>query len=306
MEPKVHIVLASYNGEKFLRQQVETLAAQTYKNLSVEICDDGSSDGTVELAKKLCREYPFLSLHINEKNLGYVMNFLEGIKRSRADYIMLCDQDDLWMEDKVEITLKAMQEQEERTKNVPVLVYTDAMNFESETGKDLGSFHENSHLNTKNVYTAHLFMENKCIGCTVMINRFVKEYLEQTPEEIRVHDWWLALICAHFGKIVYVPMCTLRYRQHGNNMIGGQSFGSYIRSRLQGIARQKNVIRETVTQGQCFEKVFGDRMTEEQRKTAKAFAGLYETNGFVRRIRLCRYGFWKSGFVRNAGLMFLI
>ena len=59
MEPKVHIVLASYNGEKFLRQQVETLAAQTYKNLSVEICDDGSSDGTVELAKKLCREYPF-------------------------------------------------------------------------------------------------------------------------------------------------------------------------------------------------------------------------------------------------------
>ena len=81
---------------------------------------------------------------------------------------------------------------------------------------------------------------------------------------------------------------------------------SYIRSRLQGIARQKNVIRETVTQGQCFEKVFGDRMTEEQRKTAKAFAGLYETNGFVRRIRLCRYGFWKSGFVRNAGLMFLI
>lgn len=173
------------------------------------------------------------------------------------------------------------------------------MNFESETGKDLGSFHENSHLNTKKVDTAHLFMENKCIGCTVMINRFVKEYLEQTPEEIRVHDWWLALICAHFGKIVYVPMCTLRYRQHGNNMIGGQSFGSYIRSRLQGIARQKNVIRETVTQGQCFEKVFGDRMTEEQRKTAKAFAGLYETNGFVRRIRLCRYGFWKSGFVQQ-------
>ena len=99
MEPKVHIVLASYNGEKFLRQQVETLAAQTYKNLSVEICDDGSSDGTVELAKKLCREYPFLSLHINEKNLGYVMNFLEGIKRSRAVYSMLCAPDDLGMVD---------------------------------------------------------------------------------------------------------------------------------------------------------------------------------------------------------------
>lgn len=71
MEPKVHIVLASYNGEKFLRQQVETLAAQTYKNLSVEICDDGSSDGTVDWQKTV-PGVSFLSLHNNEKNLGYV------------------------------------------------------------------------------------------------------------------------------------------------------------------------------------------------------------------------------------------
>ena len=306
MEPKVHIVLASYNGEKFLRQQVETLAAQTYKNLSVEICDDGSSDGTVELAKKLCREYPFLSLHINEKNLGYVMNFLEGIKRSRADYIMLCDQDDLWMEDKVEITLKAMQEQEERTKNVPVLVYTDAMNFESETGKDLGSFHENSHLNTKKVDTAHLFMENKCIGCTIMMNRAILPYLRELPEEIRVHDWWLALICSHFGAIGYLPEATLMYRQHEGNQIGGTSYSGYLRKRISKMKEQRQVLFDTYRQGKAFLRVFDSQMTKEQRKTATKFATMADASFFGRRYLALRYGFLKSGLIRNAGLFFLL
>ena len=249
MKEQVEIVMATYNGEKYIKEQLDSLLSQSHPYLLVDVCDDGSTDDTVSIVKDYEKKDSRVRLFENKTNQGYIRNFMSGIVRCDSPYIMLCDQDDIWNWDKVELTLEKMKLMERENPEKPVLVFTDAMNFDSSTGKKLGRFHEMSHLNVKKVDTAHLFMENKCIGCTVMINRFVKEYLEQTPEEIRVHDWWLALICAHFGKIVYVPMCTLRYRQHGNNMIGGQSFGSYIKSRLQGIARQKNVIRETSDPG---------------------------------------------------------
>lgn len=307
--PLVHIVLATYNGEKFLRQQLDSIVAQDYENWQVEICDDGSTDSTKNIVKEYVEKDSRFSLHENEHNLGYVMNFLEGIRRSHGDYIMLCDQDDIWYPNKISLTLNRAIEAESllsSPEKQPVLVFGDAMNFESDSGKDMGRFHEMSHFDTKKVDTAHLFMENKCIGCTILVNKAVRSYLEEMPEEIRVHDWWLALICSHFGKICYVDEPLLRYRQHGGNMIGGNSYSSYVKKRISQLKQQRQTLRDTVAQGKRFFELFQEKMTKEQKEVAEHFALLYNRNWFMRKIDLIRYGFWKSGFTRNVGLLFLL
>ena len=97
----VLIVVATYNGEKFLREQLDSLLSQSYENIAVEICDDGSSDETLAIAEEYCEKDKRFSLHRNETNQGYVKNFLKALQRSRASYMMLCDQDDIRNNDKV-------------------------------------------------------------------------------------------------------------------------------------------------------------------------------------------------------------
>lgn len=302
----VHIVMATYNGEKYLQEQMDSLLSQTYADITVEVCDDGSCDKTPEIVKQYADRDERVSLYMNEKNQGYVKNFLSGIRRKEAQYTMLCDQDDIWYKDKVEVTLCAMREAEAKYGDVPILVYTDAMNYDSKTKSEQGRFHANSHLQVKKVDTPHLFMENKCIGCTVMINHSLAAYIEKIPEEIRVHDWWLALIAAHFGKIVYVDQPTLYYRQHSGNMIGGDTYGGYIKQRTLCMQQQKSVLQATYRQAGAFLQCYEDKMTAQQIRIAKRFATMEQANWFVRRKRVLCDGYRKSGFVRNAGLMLLI
>lgn len=306
MKDQVHIVLATYNGEKYLREQIDSLLVQTYSNLFIEVCDDGSTDGTVDLVKEYEARDNRVHLHQNPHNLGYVKNFLEGMKRSRAPYIMLCDQDDIWQRDKVEVTLHAMHQAEKEETERPILVFTNAVAFDSASGQDRGLFHESSHLNVKKVDTAHLFMENKCIGCTMMMNQEILAYLDELPEEIRVHDWWLALICSHFGSIAYLPKATLRYRQHGGNMIGSSSYTGYLKKRLAHGREQRQALYQTYRQGAAFCRVFQKRLTPEQLALARCFAGMEQAGWLARRYRIIRFGFTKSGWIRNIGLFLMI
>ena len=187
------------------------------------------------------------------------------------------------------------------------MVFTDAESYDDVSKTDIGSFHKMSHLDTKKVDTAHLFMENKCIGCTIMCNAKVRDYLTELPEEIRVHDWWLALICSHFGKVVYVDKMTLHYRQHSDNMIGTSSFFQYVAKRIRHIKEQKESLRATFAQGTAFYRMFGEQITDpERKKCAYEFAKMSESNAVKRRVLALRYGFLKSGLVRNLALMFLI
>lgn len=302
----VHIVMATYNGERFLREQMDSLLCQSYENITIEVCDDGSSDETLAIIHEYCEKDKRVSLHQNKSNEGYVNNFLKGIKRSNAPYTMLCDQDDIWYKDKVEHTLVKMKQIEGEKNDVPILIYSDAMNYDSDTGKELGRFHESSHLNTKKVDTPHLFMENKCIGCTCMVNRRIQTYLGELPEQIRVHDWWLALISSHFGKIAYLNEPTLFYRQHSSNMIGGDSYGDYVKDRLSKVERQRMVLRDTYRQAAAFLKCFRSQMSEEQIRIAEQFAQMEYAGWFGKRKRVIANGFYKSGLVRNIGLMLLM
>ena len=276
---EIGIILATYNGEKYLREQLDSILSNTFKDYEIHICDDGSTDGTIAIAKEYAEKYPQITLWQNEQNQGYTRNFLKAVQRETFPYFMFCDQDDIWKPDKIEVTYRAMKSAEEK-ENGPILVFTDAESYDDVSKTDIGSFHKMSHLDTKKVDTAHLFMENKCIGCTIMCNAKVRDYLTELPEEIRVHDWWLALIC---------------------------SFFQYVAKRIRHIKEQKESLRATFAQGTAFCRMFGEQITDpERKKCAYEFAKMSESNAVKRRVLALRYGFLKSGLVRNLALMFLI
>lgn len=306
----VSIVLSTYNGEKYLREQLDSILTGTYQNIRIEISDDCSGDNTLEIVKEYQEKYPEqIYIHQNEKNLGYTMNFLSAIERSVGDYIMLCDQDDIWNPDKVEKTLAKMKESEKNLKGKPVLVFTDAWLYdEKQKGNPMPLFHKSSHLNTKKVDISHLLIENKCIGCTTMVNKEIKNYISKLPDsdEIRVHDWWLALICSLFGGIFYLDEPTLKYRQHGGNMIGGTSFGAYFANRLHSLKEQRQSVIYCTKQAGAFLRLFGDVIEKKDEKILSAFTSLMDKNWFVRHYRLMWYGFWKSGISRNVGLFIIL
>lgn len=307
MEANIHIVLATYNGARYIRQQLDSVLANGRDDITIEICDDGSTDGTIEIVREYEKKYDFIRVHENRENLGYAKNFLEGVKRSRSPYIMLCDQDDIWDRDKIGRTLDAMKRLEKKHENggeKPLLVFTDARNYDSETGREFGSFHQNSHLDVTKTDTAHLLMENKCLGCTVMVNAAVLPYLETVPDEVRVHDWWLALICSRFGEISYLAETTLQYRQHRGNMIGGSSFSAYLKNRLINLKKQREALELTFAQGTAFYRLFEDRLKGET--ATGAFSRMRDAGFWRRRWYAVRYGFWKSGFMRNVALMILL
>ena len=306
-QARIHIVLAAYNGASYIREQLDSVLAGGRDDIWIEICDDGSTDDTVRIAREYEAKYGCIGVHENEKNLGYVKNFIEGIKRSKRPYIMLCDQDDIWDADKIARTMRAMEQLEQKQRNketTPLLVFTDAVNFDSDTKRQCGSFHQSSHLDVAKTDPAHLLMENKCIGCTVMVNAAVRPFLDTLPEEVRVHDWWLALICSQFGEISYLAETTLQYRQHRGNMIGGSSFSDYVKNRISHLKRQKEALEQTFAQGEAFYRVFQNEL--EGQPAVRAFARMGSAGFWRRRWYTVRYGFWKSGWVRNIALLLML
>ena len=158
----------------------------------------------------------------------------------------------------------------------------------------------------KKVDLSSLLMENKCIGCSVMINRALADKLVTIPVGIRYHDWWLALIAAAFGKVVFLDEMTLLYRQHEDNQVGGKSFLSYVTDRLSGFTSQRNALEDTYRQGELFYAVYGKELSGDKARAAGAFAMMRDGDFISKRMSALRYGFTKSGFVRNAGLFILM
>ncbi|NLZ83292.1 MAG: glycosyltransferase, partial [Clostridiales bacterium] len=124
----VSIIIATYNGEKYIAEQIDSILKSSYQDMEIYIYDDGSQDGTMDILKRYEANYPDI-IHVkqNESNLGVTLNFLKAIRRTTTDYVMLCDQDDVWKIDKIAMTLKRMRHMEaQMDKKLPMAVFTDA------------------------------------------------------------------------------------------------------------------------------------------------------------------------------------
>lgn len=307
---RVSIVMSTYNGEKYLEEQIDSILSSTYQDIDLYIHDDGSSDRTLELLAGYSNRYPDrVHVYRNEVNLGYTLNFLHGVCDTTADYIMLCDQDDVWKPDKIRDTLRRMRHMEAQLgKELPIAVFSDAEVVDERLNKIYDSFFRSGKLDPRKTDLPHILMENKLIGCTVMINASLRRVLKSRslPKTARYHDWWIALIAASCGKIGYLPEQTLLYRQHGNNMVGSRSILSYFKDRITSLDKQRMSVLALEKQAEEFLMLYRDYLSEDKLRVVQEFASLQDTGFIRRRIVICKNGYLKTGLIRNLGLMFIV
>lgn len=306
---QVSIVMASYNGESYIREQIDSIINNTYSDWKLEICDDGSLDGTISIIKEYVEKYPNrIFFHENDKNLGVVQNFLEGAKRAEGNYIMFADQDDVWLPEKISHTLEKMKEIEQEDTEVPTVVFTDAKVVNERLEEIASSFHQISSLDTGKTDLPHLLMENKLIGCTMMFNQAVAKLLYELPQNARYHDWWIGLLAASMGRIAYLKEGTLLYRQHGNNEVGAQNFFSYVRGRLISLKKQKQALLENQKQAEEFLKIYEqtEKLSASSKEVLYIFSTFSKRGFFYRKWMVWKGGYLKTGWIRNIGLLLLV
>ncbi|HWT74789.1 MAG TPA: glycosyltransferase family 2 protein [Mobilitalea sp.] len=306
----VAIVMTTYNGEKYVGEQIESILSSTYQDFELFIYDDGSKDDTMSILRMYESKEPD-KIHVfkNETNLGVTRNFLQAICRTRACYVMTCDQDDVWKPNKIASTLKRLRQMEVQTgKDVPLAVFTDAVVVDSDLNVTDSSFFQSGHLDPKKTELPRLLMENKLIGCTVMINAALRKVLQgrRLPVNARFHDWWIALIAASFGRIGYLNEGTLLYRQHSGNVVGNTGFLSYVMNRISSLEKQKEAICSLERQAEEFLAIYGDILADNNHAVIEQFSKLNNVNFIKRRFVILHNGYLKTGLIRNIGLMFIV
>ena len=220
MEEKVDILLATYNGEKYVAEQIESILNQTYKNFNLIISDDCSTDSTPDILKKYAEKDKRITLHLQSKNLGVVKNIEFLLKQVKSELYMLSDQDDVWLKEKIEKSVETLK------KENADLVFGDLEVVDQNLNTIYPSFGDFMLLNKKikkyiNSYKVN-YLYNCVTGCTVISK---KEFIEKilplpTYSKFLIHDYWIGLMVGIYGKLAYMPEKYIKYRQHGDNQVG--------------------------------------------------------------------------------------
>lgn len=203
--PLVSIAMCTYNGAKYLEEQLNSLSAQSYSNLEIIIVDDGSTDDTVEILRRYQTLDPRINLYFNETNLGFINNFSKAISLCTGDYIALADQDDIWKKEKIQLFLDSIGDN--------VLIYSDAMLID-ELGNPMAHqlIRPEHHLVDGRCNKTFLFL-NCVSGNTLMFKKELLGEILPIPD-VSYHDVWIAYVASSLGTIKYTDEPMIYYRRH--------------------------------------------------------------------------------------------
>ena len=298
----VRILLATYNGEKYIGDMIESILAQSFTDWQLVLSDDQSKDHTVSILEEYAAKYPDRIMHYRSglhfgNAQGHFLHLLNQFPD--APYIMFCDQDDIWHNDKVSATLQKMKEIEKS--GVPALVHTDLRVVDGQLQEMHPSFLAYSGISGERMELKQLLVQNVVTGCTMMLNRPMAELANahMPAGKILMHDWWLALIGAAMGTVGFLNQPTIDYRQHGNNTVGAKDTKSlsYILKKIRNDGVRK-AMEDTYDQAEIFLEAFGDLMAPEQRQVVADYAALKNRSAMGRRLAFVKGGFYKYGLQR--------
>jgi glycosyltransferase involved in cell wall biosynthesis len=227
---KVVVVLSTFNGSKYLEALLDSLVRQDYPNFCILIRDDGSSDCTPEIINSFCCKYSNKIIHFRDRegNVGVTSSFLSMLKYVEdGAYLMFCDQDDVWFDDKISTFMTYMQNVE-RGGAVPALVFGDMVVTDQNLNVLASSFWAYQRIDTTTASDwRRLMMSNVVTGCSSMCNSAAVSRLRIAPSLTVLHDHLAAIVVAKHGVVVPLPKPTMFYRQHIDNVEGARAFGLY-------------------------------------------------------------------------------
>lgn len=214
----LNILMATYNGEKYIAEQIESILTQTYTNFRLIISDDNSTDSTKDIIEKYSSTDNRIIFNSNKTNIGVIKNFEKLINNSRSEYFMLCDQDDVWYPNKVEKSLEFIMN------NDVLLMYSDLHVVNDQLQTISQSYWRMKKISpVKRKPWTTLLVQNVVTGCTIIAKNELKHFALPFPNIIEMHDSWLALVASIHGEINYIDEPMILYRQHQNNYVGASS-----------------------------------------------------------------------------------
>ena len=290
---KVTILLSTYNGEQFLSEQIKSIQEQTYRDWQLLIRDDGSTDGTRAVIEDFCCKDDRIAFinRENPQNLGVIQSFHSLLQYQDSDFYLFSDQDDVWLPDKIAMQLA---EADKYDSSQPLLVYTDLKVVDQE----LQVVHESmirtqsDHANTELVQE---LTENTVTGGVSMINRALAQlWTGKEEHELLMHDWYLGLLAAAFGNLVYIDKPGELYRQHSNNVLGARTLRKRVKNWVRPhvlFAKYWKLIKDSQTQAR---NLLVLPLTAENRELIENFVTIMEVPFKERWRRIRRYGYRKN------------
>lgn len=219
---RIDILMATYNGEKYLEEQINSILSQTYDNFNLIISDDASTDNTPKILEEYATKDKRIKIFKQNKNLGVISNFEFLLNQVENDLFMLADQDDIWEENKIEKSLEKIKDENAD------LVYSDLKVVDENLKETFNSYWKLKGFDKKifkyNNF-ASLYLNNYITGCTIICkSKWIKEILPlpKTSKYV-IHDYWISLIISMSGKIAYINEALIKYRQHKQNSVGAKT-----------------------------------------------------------------------------------
>ena len=288
---KVNILMSTYNGQQFLAEQIRSIQDQSYTDWTLFIRDDGSSDNTKEILKDFERQDSRIHLIDSDKsdNLGVIKSFHKLVNHDRADYYFFSDQDDVWLPNKLELSLKEAQNY---LADLPLMVYMDlkVVNQDLEIMTESMVKSQSHHANTELVQE---LTENTVTGGVAMINHALAEMWQET-DDILMHDWYLALLASAFGNLVFIDQPGELYRQHSDNVLGARTlskrFKKWIRPHIL-FAVYWDLIKNSQKQASHLLQM---PLSQSNRELIEAFVTIMDKPMFERFRILRKYGLRKN------------
>ena len=304
----IDILMATYNGEKYLRPQLDSILQQSNQEWRLIIRDDCSTDKTVQIIKEyqLLRPEQIVLLQAEQPSGSAQNNFFQLLQYSKAEYIMFADQDDVWLKNKVQLTLDKMQQLEQQYgKDMPLLVHTDLAVVDERLHILNNSMTIRQNINIKKNGLNNILVQNTVTGCSMMINQSLKLFVAEIPKEAIMHDMWFALIAAAFGHIDFVEKATILYRQHSDNVVGAKNtyyYLTHLKTEFQNLLYGQ---RKRYRQAAEFLEQFRDILPEQHQQLLYDYSALEDANLLRKIFVLTRYHLYKKGVFRKIGQIIL-
>jgi glycosyltransferase involved in cell wall biosynthesis len=305
---KIAILLATYNGEKYLAAQIESILSQDYTDWVLYISDDCSTDGTIEIIDIYCSKYPEKIFCINKvKRFGNPRdNFFYLLIKVNADVFFLSDQDDVWAIDKISTFIRVYNDISTEEKQKPLLIHSNLEIVNADLKQISPSFFKYQNINYRKNKINTLLVQNIVHGCAILINNELKSRLrlenldEDNKKKIEMHDWYFALIAAEFGTIKYINKTLVKYRQHQYNNVGTRKMYTIkrIKKSLMDIKNNKSSIKRGISFASVMINIYEEALSLNTYKILNEMINLDNQNKFNKIRFLVKNGMLQHGFIR--------
>jgi glycosyltransferase involved in cell wall biosynthesis len=278
-DEKIEVLLSTYNGEKFVRDQIASIQSQTVDSVFINIRDDGSTDRTIDIVRSYSLDNDNIEIDEN-KNVGVVGSFFHLLYSTGKDseFVAFSDQDDVWHKDKLEIAVRRLAKVKP---SVPAM-YCCRTRLVDENLKFLGY----GHGLPRPASLGNAILQNIATGCTIVLNRSAVDILcKYCPniDKVLMHDWWIYLVISCFGEVIFDDNAHIDYRQHGGNVVGvSVGPGLWIQRFKRAFIRDN---RRLIGQVEEFFRLYGNELSEKQRMLCLDFLNEAGSSNLFSRLR---------------------